>query len=278
MRNFESFNSVINYIEDNLKNEINYEELANIMALSVYEFRRIFSFLAEISVYEYIKKRKLSCSVKELKSTDLSVCDIAMMYHYDSPSSYSRAFREFTGLTPTEARSGEKILKLYPKISVHAAVDTNEEISYKLCELSEFYITGYRGISNESDTVCCEKVWENFDEEAVLKAVKSADFIIASYENSSDGNVICTIGAKSDSFFQNEKFCCTKIPQSLWMIFFTSETDNIKINEIYEKLYTSWLPASGYKRNAEIPNIEIFPVSEEEWQICIPVTAERSLI
>ena len=53
-------NSVTQYIENNLTHPIQYESLSRIVGCSVYEFSRIFSFMAGMSVSEYIRRRRLS--------------------------------------------------------------------------------------------------------------------------------------------------------------------------------------------------------------------------
>ena len=53
---FSDFNELINYVEDNLFTEIDVEYLARMAKLSVYEFRRIFSFVVGTPIYEYIRK------------------------------------------------------------------------------------------------------------------------------------------------------------------------------------------------------------------------------
>lgn len=60
-----AFNKVIDYIEENICNKIDYEEAAKMMGISVFHFQRLFSFLTGIPIVEYIKYRKWkSCSYK----------------------------------------------------------------------------------------------------------------------------------------------------------------------------------------------------------------------
>ncbi|WP_396426690.1 hypothetical protein [Lederbergia sp. NSJ-179] len=54
-------NNAIDYIEDNLENKIEYEQIARIALCSVYEFQRMFSFVLEIPLSEYIRRRRLRC-------------------------------------------------------------------------------------------------------------------------------------------------------------------------------------------------------------------------
>ena len=55
----ERFNSVINYIEENITQQIDYEEIAKIACCSSYHFQRMFTHMAGIPLSEYIRKRKM---------------------------------------------------------------------------------------------------------------------------------------------------------------------------------------------------------------------------
>ena len=52
MNSINSFNEIIDYIEENLTNEIDINEMAAMANMSIYEFRRIFSFAANTPVSE----------------------------------------------------------------------------------------------------------------------------------------------------------------------------------------------------------------------------------
>ena len=56
----ERLNETINYIEEHLTDEIDYEELAKIAGCSTYHFQRMFAYMADVSLSEYIRRRKLS--------------------------------------------------------------------------------------------------------------------------------------------------------------------------------------------------------------------------
>ena len=110
------------YVEDNLTGEINPEKLAQIAGCSVYNYYRMFSFITDISLTEYIRRRKLTLAAIELRSSDIKVIDLALKYGYDSPVSFSRAFQALHKVTPTEARADGVTLKAYPRISFQIAV------------------------------------------------------------------------------------------------------------------------------------------------------------
>ena len=58
--NYNLLNNMINYIEDNLTEKIDYNKLAKIVGVSEYALQRIFIFMTNISISEYIRKRRLS--------------------------------------------------------------------------------------------------------------------------------------------------------------------------------------------------------------------------
>ena len=106
-------NTLIDTVEDNLENEIDYNKLAKLLGTSSYTMQRIFNFLTGITLTEYIRKRRLSKSTEELRGTNHKIIDIAVKYHYDSPVSFSNAFKKMFGMSPTVFRKNSNIEIVY---------------------------------------------------------------------------------------------------------------------------------------------------------------------
>jgi AraC family transcriptional regulator len=53
------FNDALDYMEDNLKDEIEYEVAAKIACCSTYHFQRMFSYISGTPISEYIRRRRL---------------------------------------------------------------------------------------------------------------------------------------------------------------------------------------------------------------------------
>ncbi|MCL2774017.1 MAG: AraC family transcriptional regulator, partial [Oscillospiraceae bacterium] len=64
----ERLNNVVEYVEENLTSDIQIDELSKIAYCSVYEFSRVFSFAAGMSVSEYIRRRRLSQAVFDIQN------------------------------------------------------------------------------------------------------------------------------------------------------------------------------------------------------------------
>ena len=124
MNYIEGLNLSIAYIEDNLFEEIDYEKTARIAGMSKSTYQRFFLLIADMTLDEYIRKRKLQYAVKELTDTGHKVIDIAVKYGYNS-AAFSRAVRNFTGKTPSEVRN-EGLSLCFPKLNFHIKIKEGE--------------------------------------------------------------------------------------------------------------------------------------------------------
>jgi len=114
-----SIQKAVDYIESNILNDIDYDEIAKQMYSSSFHFHRAFSMIADISVGEYIRNRKLSLAGQELFITKAKVIDIALKYGYESPESFTKAFTRFHGVNPSEARISSFNLRFYNPLTIN---------------------------------------------------------------------------------------------------------------------------------------------------------------
>ena len=112
--NFACLNKMITYIENNLDSEINFNELSKITHMNLFILERIFVFLTNMTITEYIKKRRLSKAFEEIRNTNHKIIDIAFKYQYNSATSFTRAFKSVFSITPTECRRGIGNYKIIP--------------------------------------------------------------------------------------------------------------------------------------------------------------------
>lgn len=105
-------NQAMGYIEEQLTDVIDFQQLARYINSTEWEFRRLFSVLTGIPLSEYIRKRKLSCAVLDLKNS-MKVVDVAVKYGYASQAAFSRAFKLFHGMAPSKIKN-EKLTSFSP--------------------------------------------------------------------------------------------------------------------------------------------------------------------
>lgn len=269
----------INYIEENLTNDINYTEVAKMACCSTYHFSRMFAFITDISLSEYIRRRRLSLAAFELQNSDIKIVDLAIKYGYDSPDSFSRAFQKLHGVRPTKARSKGIQLKAFPKISFQITIKGDIEMEYRIEELNfDFAVVGIKKRVETKDAFkIVPTLWSDAEKDGLMQKL-----IDMSWENPQCKleSLLGISGEKatimSDDFdyfmgvrYNNEvpdgmeKFI---IPACTWAVFPNED------NSTWKRIYTEWLPTSGYEL-ADIPCIECFypPNHIPQREIWVPI-------
>jgi AraC family transcriptional regulator len=122
MDSLKKMNEALSYIEENLTDDIDFKEAARLALCSEYHFQRMFSFLAGVSLSEYIRRKRLTVAAFELNNSNIKVIDIAVKYGYSSPDSFTRAFQGLHGVTPSEARNNGKSLKASPWMTFQLSI------------------------------------------------------------------------------------------------------------------------------------------------------------
>lgn len=129
-------NIVMDYIDDNLTYNVDIKDICKIMSCSEWEFRRLFSFLTNMSLSEYVRNRRLTMAAEEINE-GTSMTQVSLKYGYESQTSFSRAFKKYHGETPSNTRSRKIIMNPCPKITFKLVLkedykmdnDTNQSIS-----------------------------------------------------------------------------------------------------------------------------------------------------
>ena len=134
----------IDYIEANLTEEINYEDVAAESFSSSYHFQRMFSILCGYTLGEYIRMRRLSLAGKELAGGKEKVIDVALKYGYDSPDSFAKAFYKFHGITPSQARADGSLLKSFSRLSIRISLEGGIIMNYRIETKPQITLLGYK--------------------------------------------------------------------------------------------------------------------------------------
>lgn len=135
-----NLNQAMDYIEEHLTEEVSFDELAKKTGISVYHFKRTFSFISGMSLAEYIKKRRLAEANLALLAGE-KVTDVAFKYGYQSIEGFSRAFRDWSGQAPSEVMKTQ-IQKTFPKFSFYIDIKGGQSMDVKLIEKPAFQIVG----------------------------------------------------------------------------------------------------------------------------------------
>src|SRR3989339_888208 len=99
------FNKVFDYIDKHLDEELTLEHLSQVACFSKYHFHRQFSAYTGISVFRYVQLVRLKrASYRLVFNREERITDIALDARFENPESFSRAFKNTFGQTPSEFR------------------------------------------------------------------------------------------------------------------------------------------------------------------------------
>ncbi|SFJ55404.1 AraC family transcriptional regulator [Thermoflavimicrobium dichotomicum] len=159
----ESLQKAIDYMEEHLKDHITIEDIAKQANVSPFHFQRTFMILTGISVGEYLRRRRLTLAAQELSTTNCKIIDLAHKYGYDTPESFSKAFRKQHGVTPSEMRKGIGKLHSYNRLTIQVNLKGADPMKYRIVERDAFQIVGIKQefscVTEEMDAVI-PKLWD----------------------------------------------------------------------------------------------------------------------
>ena len=102
---YEQIQEAIDLIEANLSREVTAKTAARSAGMSLRSFHRYFPALTGYRFGEYVRRRRLSEAMDDLRTTDVTVLAIAVDSGYDSHEAFTRAFRKEFGVTPLHFRN-----------------------------------------------------------------------------------------------------------------------------------------------------------------------------
>lgn len=263
-----NLSNAIEYIENNLDKEISYDKAARIACCSTYYFQRMFSYVADVSLSEYIRRRRMTQAAFELQRTDNKVIDVAFKYSYTSPTSFNRAFQNVHGITPAAAKNIGSTLNAYPAITFSVKVTGGSAMSYHIAEKEAMRIVGIR-------TPLVEDMEENQKNVPVFwnrtLRGKQLSRICQLSNKVLQGILGVSVYQNPDVFFYGIAAVTDKpvpegmfeyeIPAATWVVFENDGHFKENVQSVFRRFYTEWLSFSGYEY-AGLPDIEVYPICE----------------
>lgn len=100
----DTVNEVIQYINENVENQLIVEEIAKHFNVSTSHLSRIFREHTSVTLVEYITMRKIEDIQFYLRFSNIKIAEIAERFHFCNQSYFTRVFKKYTGLTPRRFR------------------------------------------------------------------------------------------------------------------------------------------------------------------------------
>lgn len=249
----EGISEAIRYIEENISEELDIENIAKRAFVSPFYFQKGFAMLCDFTVGEYIRRRRLTLAGSELVSTDAKIIDIAVKYGYDSPDSFTKAFTRFHGATPAAVRRDGAMIRSFAPLKIKLLLEGGTVMDYKIVEKDSFTVIGVSRMFRY-DT-----------------AKKEIPVFWTEHFQSGKGRIICGMygvcidNAGPDKFEYliaddydpsadvAEGLVIKTIPKHTWAVFACKGAMPEALQDVNQKIFSEWLPdcrdyaiAAGY--------------------------------
>lgn len=266
-----------------MTSEIDYDQLGRIACCSSYHFQRMFTYMAGITLSEYIRRRKMSLAAVDLQSGSEKIIDIAEKYGYHSPTAFNRAFQSIHGMAPSSVRSEGVSVKTFPPITFKISVKGAEEMNYRIETKEAFRIIGVSAPLSkelEKNFMVVPKMWQDA---AVSGTIQKLAGMMDAQPAGLLGVSACNDEEQWKYFIavSSTKVCGEfeeyLVPASTWAVFSGAGT-NQSIQELEQRIITEWLPTSGYEYG-NAPDIEVYlnpDPQNAQYEVWIPVIKKQS--
>ncbi|QOS79005.1 AraC family transcriptional regulator [Paenibacillus sp. JNUCC31] len=276
----ESLQIAIHYMEDHLLENMTIEQISAKAHISPFHFQRTFSLLTDVTVAEYIRRRRLTLAANELMQSDHKIIDLAHKYGFETPESFSKAFRRQHGIAPTEARKNSTSITSYNRLVIQLSLKGAEPMNYKIVEQAEFTLVGIKQAFSYVDGENLRgiaKMWQ----EAYTSGTENRLFEL------NNGAIHGLLGVCVDQNEiqkkQMEYWIATaydgevpegllsfKIPASKWSVFEVQGPMPESMQSLWKQIISEWFPSNPYE-HAGIPELEVYPGPNQPPQIWIPI-------
>lgn len=275
----ERLNKSINYIEEHITEEISYDELAQIACCSTYHFQRMFTYIAGVSLSEYIRRRKMSLAAVDLQGGNERIIDIGLKYGYSSPTAFNRAFQSIHGVAPSVLKNEGVSIKSFPPITFKFTVKGVEELNYRIETKPAFRIVGKSYPLNkeiEQNFLEVPQMWQNAVMDgtiekitAIMNSQPQGVLGVSACNDNEEWKYYIAVSSTADIDTSLEEYI---IPGCMWAIFPGGGTGK-SIQELEKRIVTEWLPTSGYEFT-EGPDVEVYfnpDPNNTQYEVWIPI-------
>ncbi len=284
----ERMNAALGAIEAGLDGNLDWDTVAATANCSLYHFFRVFEVVAGMSAGDYLRRRRLSKAALDLAAGGFRVIDVALRYGYETPESFSKAFKRTFGVKPSELGPGGPALALFTPMKVSLVLKGAQEMKYRIEEREAIDVigptlrTGSDGGRNLREIPAYwQECMQNGSFGKLVAAcgpmgilgicLPAADARTGEFDymigveagavpgtESGAGSVPDSGQERSKSERLPAEWKRARIPASTYGVFESLGPMPLSIQEVWKRVFSEWFPASGYE-HAGTPDFEVYP-------------------
>ena len=270
MNNLERVQNSLNFIENNLEENITLQQIAESAFFSRYHFHRMFSAVTGYTVKTYIRKRRLAKAAADILNTDNSLINTALKYQFESQQSFSVAFKKMHGMNPGIMRKEKMKFQSFDKIIIKTqeiSKPKGVKMEPEKTNLNAFSAVGMICHTKQSEILSdkdpVKQLWVDFKKE--LKSIANRideNSILVVYEydpqdmDKEDISYSYMVCVKVKDLSEIPRYMVGKtIPESKYLVFEHDKSKG-KLYETYDYIDDNYIPQSDYEFS-ENPDFEV---------------------
>lgn len=251
----EKMNAAIIHIEQHITDTLNTEDIAKIADCSTYHFQRMFAYMTGVPLSEYIRRRRMSLAVVDLKSDDMKIIDVALKYGYCSPTAFNRAFQSVHGIAPSLVKLDGVSVKSYPPLSFQMVIKGVESLVFRIEAKETFRVMGisiplYGDFEDMAEPV--EQVWKIAENNGTIQKLKGLMGkepsglleVMIPDENAESWRYLISVATDAPIEEPLEEYI---VDAYTWAIFSYEGKTIEETQDLGKRVISEWLPTSGYE-------------------------------
>lgn len=199
--NIDNMEKVIDYIENNLSNKLDLEQISEAVHYSKYHLHRLFSDTVGMTIHDYVGRRQLTEAAKLLVFSDRPIIEIAFICGYESQQAFSSAFKSMYKIPPAQYRENREFYPLQLRFTLHKNIVNKDFTKADIClaeksdipiwmDLMRLVIDGYP-VMNEEDYL--NEITRHIEEKHAL-ILKYGDILVGAMAFSDNPSCIDFLG------------------------------------------------------------------------------------
>lgn len=267
----EKMNASITHIEQHITDTLKTQDIAKIAGCSPYHFQRMFAYMTGIPLSEYIRRRRMTLAVADLKNNDMKIIDVALKYGYNSPTAFNRAFQSVHGIAPSLIKLDGASVKSYLPLSFQMVVKGVESLDFRIETKEAFRVVGisvplYGDFESMAEPV--KQIWEIAEVNGTIQKLKGLMKkeslglleVMIPDENTESWRYLIAVASDAPIEESLEEYI---VDSYTWAIFSYKGKTIEETQDLGNRVISEWLPTSGYEYDHG-PDISVHTIEGTE--------------
>lgn len=268
-----SIRKAIEFMEENLENNISVQDVGEAVCISPMFLQKGFTVMTGYGISEYLRNRRLYQAALDIITTDEKIIDIAYKYAYETPESFTKAFTRFHGFTPSQIRMGEAHPKKFVPLKISIKISGGYDMECRIVPMFGLKLIGFeKEFTYENNLDGIPKFWDEIFEKYAKNTISGGtpsnpqeqalvDNSIGNYgvciDDAEKGKLRYLIAGKYAGGEVPEGMSIYEFPRGDWAVFECVGPMPDALQSMTDRIFNEWLPGN--------PDYELDGNANVEW-------------